>query len=79
MSIRLKRMNKKWEDKLKKDNRAFAWCDDLFSELKRLSKKNDTEFTNDVIASAVEFFDKSFTAEEKADCFLYLLGKVVRK
>lgn len=76
---RFKSRQKEWESKkLKSDDKfIFQWCDSLFLELQR--KKSDRDFTTDLLESSVKFFSENLTDEEKADCFLYLLGKIVRK
>jgi hypothetical protein len=67
-----KRQQSKLEDKF-----IFEWCDSLFSELQR--RKTDRNFTNDLVESSVKFFDENLSNQEKADCFLYLLGKIIRR
>jgi hypothetical protein len=79
MSLRLKFLQSKWkrEKSQPNDNFVFDWCESLFLELQK--RKRDKEFTIDLIDSAVEFFNSNFTDQQKADCFLYVLGKIVRK
>lgn len=79
MFLRSKSRQKEWESgKLKSDDKfIFQWCDSLFIELHK--KKSDRDFTTDLLESAAKFFSESLTDEEKADCFLYLLGKIIRK
>lgn len=79
MFSRLKRLQRQWEQEhnKKQDTFVFSWCDSLYNELQK--SKKDRDFTTDLVDSAVEFFKKNFDDHQKADCFLYLLGKMTRK
>lgn len=56
---------------------AFAnkWVDHLVALLKK--HRNDREFTNEVIISAMEYFRDSMSEQDRLDVFALLLRKSV--
>ena len=53
------------------------WVDSLEREMRRSG--NDIEFVGELLEAAYVYFSETFTEEEKADCFVYLLGLFHRK
>jgi len=53
------------------------WVDSLEREMRRSG--NDIEFIGELLEAAYVYFSETFTEEEKADCFVYLLGLFHRK
>tara|TARA_B100002019_G_scaffold73910_1_gene63834 strand:- start:2142 stop:2393 length:252 start_codon:yes stop_codon:yes gene_type:complete len=81
MSRRLRRIKNKWESADSGDQydlkKITDWVDSLEKELKR--SKGDTQFIIDLLEASRKYFIKNFTEEEKADCFVYLVGLFHRK
>lgn len=48
------------------------WVDSLEREMRRSGK--DSEFVSELLEAAYVYFSETFTEEEKADAFVYLLG-----
>lgn len=49
-----------------------SWVDSLEREMRRSGK--DSEFVSELLEAAYVYFSETFTEEEKADAFVYLLG-----
>lgn len=83
MYLRLNLIQKKWKrllaEKADGDDIAFvkSWVDSLHYQL--IKHKRDKEFVMDLLESSYQFYEKNLTEKEKADAFLYMLGKVHRQ
>ena len=54
---------------------AIKWTDHLVTLLRK--HRNDTEFTNEVVISATEYFNNSMSEQDRLDVFAILLRKSV--
>lgn len=54
---------------------SIQWSKHLISVLKK--HKDDKEFSQDVIHSAVIYYKDSLTEQDRLDVFAYLLGSIV--
>ena len=81
MLRRIRRLRNKWSLEIDNDDHSLKkiaiWVDSLEKEMRRSS--NDTEFISELLEAAYVYFSETFTEEEKADCFIYLLGLFHRK
>jgi len=81
MSRRIRRLQKNWSLEIDGDDHSLekiaSWVNSLEKEMRRSS--NDTEFIGELLEAAYVYFSQTFTEEEKADCFVYLLGLFHRK
>lgn len=80
MSKYYKKALRVWRRKQKPDDvLPFIqdWVDSLEREMRRSG--NDIEFVSELLEAAHVYFSETFTEEEKADCFIYLLGLFHRK
>jgi len=81
MSRRIKRLQNKWLLETSSNNHDLEkianWVNSLEREMRRSG--NDIEFIGELLEAAYVYFSETFTEEEKADCFVYLLGLFHRK
>lgn len=83
MADRFKKFLKTWEKKDKpessEDMLPFIkdWIDSLDKEIRK--RRSDREFISELLEAASVYFTNTFTDDEKADVFIYLLGDIHRK
>lgn len=75
MSKYYKKALRIWRRKEKPDEALpfiSSWVDSLERELRR--SNGDVEFIGELLEAAHVYFDETFSEQEKADAFVYLLG-----
>jgi hypothetical protein len=78
---RQRRLEKKWSNVFDEsvDDLEFAqrWVRELYTAL--VTHRHDREFKEDVLESAVSFWESKMGDNQKTDVFVYLLGFLARK
>lgn len=78
---RQKKLEKKWNSVFDEsgDDLEFAqkWVRELYTAL--VTHRHDREFKEDVLESAVSFWESKMDDHQKTDVFIYLLGFLARK
>jgi hypothetical protein len=78
---RQRRLEKKWNSVFAESNDdldfAQKWVRELYSAL--LTHRHDRQFKEDVLESAVSFWESKMDDHQKTDVFIYLLGFLSRK